>query len=136
MFAWNEVNRTEDTAFEIYIDSVMLEVETTGYSAYKDTSVDAGNYDMKYNFGTSFNDNESHGMYEMRVSKKEFPADADGKMYVFIAGYGDMAFGGMDLWFYPISTYTMIDISNGVTFPAFDSRFAVFDMRKPEKPLT
>ena len=74
IYAWNNFNATDPTAFEIYIDQLEFKINTNlDFDTTRGTSLDAGNYDVKYSFGSSEMCVEAHRMYEIRISKSEYP---------------------------------------------------------------
>jgi hypothetical protein len=127
LVCYNELNSTNATAFEIYVDKFTLAMNTRGYGDYHDTTVNSSNYDLAWSFGTSPNCGVLHRMFELRVSRSEFPVTTNDELYLFIAGYGTMAFEDVDYWIYPYSLDGMFSAFE-FGMPVANDQFALFGL--------
>ena len=128
LYAWNNWNGTDPTAFEIYIDQMEFKINTNlNFDTTRGTSLNAGNYDVKYSFGSSEMCLENHRMYEIRIAKSEYPVLEDDMLYLNIAGCGSMVTTDSNYWTYPLSDEGML---SGPMFQFYDddSDFLRFDM--------
>ncbi len=105
LYGWNNDNVTYPTEFEVYIDQLDIRIASNilNVGTTKGTSLFSGNYDVSYAFGSSEMCEIAHRMFEIRISKSEFPVLDDDMLYVNVAGYGTMAIADSNYWVYPLS---------------------------------
>jgi len=102
---FNEFNTTYPTNYKLFIDKMALRIRTTSIITLIDNSIEAGNYDIAYTFGSSVNCPEPHRMFEFKIAKSEFPVyEEEDVLYLFVAGYGTMSLLGTNYWAYPGSS--------------------------------
>ena len=71
---------------------------------------------------------EEHRMFEIRISKSEFPELTDDMLFVNVGGYGTMSFEDSDYWMYPQSDLNVY--SGSPLYEFYDDKidFLRFDM--------
>jgi hypothetical protein len=128
LYGWNNLNVTDPTEYEIYIDQLEFRITTSSnFATTTGASVNEGNYDVSYAFGSSDMCGEDHRMFEIRIAKSEFPDLSDDMLFVNVAGYGTMAIADSNYWVYPQSD---IGIMASPLFEFYDDSidFLRFDM--------
>ena len=128
LFGWNNLNVTNPSEFEIYIDQLEFKIGTNlDFDTTRGTSLNPGNYDVSYSFGSSEMCVEEHRMFEIRFSKSEYPNLVNEMLYVNIAGCGTTATTDSNYWTYPLTDGGMLS-SSLFQFYDDDSDFLRFDM--------
>ena len=126
--AWNPVNITDPTAFELYINKLTFKMRTNWIKTTRGTTIASENYELAFSYGESSKCVDEHRMFEFRIAKSEFPSTSDDKFYLSIAGYGTMAMEGTDYWKYPMAEN--LGYANSVMWNYYDTYndFLTFDM--------
>jgi hypothetical protein len=98
---WNEQNDTHDASYKLFIDHLSLKLTPWMYLSTIGNTINPGNYDLAWGYGTSPMCSENHRIFEFKIAKSEFPVLDDEKLYICVAGYGTMALEGTNYWKYP-----------------------------------
>ena len=112
IYAWNDPDISDPTAYEIEIDKMSLIFQTERVDSIVGNTIETGNYDIAYTYGSSENCAENHRMFEFKIAKSEFPVLDDEMLYVSVGGYGTMALVDSNYWLYPMFGYPLSPIDS------------------------